>query len=347
MNKKFLFFTISLFTVSLLTISVSFASPAYVRPEKIIMVWDYISGRNDNQKPDQRIHTDGLDVVSPTWFSLKNRAGDITSMADSGYVLWAHGSGIKVWAVFENRSDTAMTQSALSGSARQKKITAQIVSYARQYRLDGINIDFESINRETGKNFESFIAGLYAQLKPLNITLSIDLPLSLDLKNEVYDINQIAKNCDYIVMMAYDQHYLDSGHAGPVAEIGWVKQGIEEILKYVNPDKVILGIPFYTRIWTESMEGANYSLTSAMEGMEATRELFRQNTGIRERSAETGQVYAEYKSGQKRIMAWLEDEHSLSLKLDAVNDYELAGMSAWRAGWEWQGIWDLINAYFE
>jgi len=342
MNKKILFWSVILFTLA-----VSFAEAQYVPPDKIIMLWDYNSGDETQPPPENRIIPDGLDVISPTWFSLSSGEGDIFSLADSEYVAWAHNNGVKVWALLENRSDNLMTYWALFSESKRKKIIGQITGFVRDYGLDGINIDFEQIKPGTGKLFENFIVELYAQLKTMGVTLSVDIPFPLADISGVYDLALIAENSDYLVLMAYDQHNVDSEHIGAVAAISWVKQGIEDALSRVSSDKIILGIPFFTRVWIEDSSGGILTVSSELEGMKDAYETFDKAARIWGRDRATAQIYAEYSQGSKRYKTWLEDEHSISLKLDTINDYELAGMSAWRSGWEMPGIWDLVNSYFE
>jgi len=325
----------------------SSAGAEYVRPSRIVMLWDFIQRTADNRNPGKRITHNGINVLSPTWFSIKNRNGTVSSLADKGYVRWAHDNGIKVWAIFENRSDRDLTFWILSNNARRKGIIDRITGYVREYGLDGINIDFEAMSPETGRYFEQFITELYQALKPLGIVLSVDIPLPARDMREICDIGIIARNSDYIILMGYDQHHSASETIGPVAAIGWVRQGIKEALQYFSRDRLILGIPFYTRIWIENRKGSAVTTSSELKGMKETYERFKKNSRIWDRDRATEQIYAEYSEGTKTYKVWLEDEHSISLKLDAVNDYDLAGISAWRSGWEWNETWDMIYAYFK
>ena len=319
----------------------------YARPEKIVMLWDYISRIEDNLRPEKRIKHRGLDVLSPTWFSIRNGAGDLSSLADRNYVRWAHDNGIKVWAVFENESKDSLTATALSNRNKRKKIIDQLAGFAWEYNLDGINIDFEAMSSSTGKLFELFMAELYERLHPLGITISVDIPFPVGDIQKIYNIGLIAKNCDYVVMMGYDQHHRESHTFGPVAAIDWVRQGIKDTLQHVGRDRIILGIPFYTRVWEENREGGAIRTASELMGMKEAYDMFNKTASVWGRDRATEQIYAEFDVGQKRYKAWLEDIHSLSLKLDAVYDYNLAGLSAWRRGWEWNEIWDMINKYFQ
>ena len=318
-----------------------------VHPEKIVMVWDYIGKKQDNQAPDKKIVHKGLDVVSPTWFSIKNRNGDVSSFADKGYVQWAHDNALEIWALFENKSDTQLTSRVLSSAAARKKMIGQITGFVREYKLDGINIDFEALSQATGKYFEQFIIELYKELKPLKVTLSVDIPFPVSEIQTIYSISLIADNSDYVVMMAYDQHYEGSKAIGPTAAINWVKRGIEETLNYVSHNKIILGIPFYTRVWIEDQRSGEVKTSSELRGMKDAFEMFDGISSIWRRGNITEQIYAEFERDTKRYKVWLEDDISISLKLDVINDYDLAGMSAWRRGWEWNETWDIINEHFK
>lgn len=312
---------------------------------EIVMVWDYIAKKEDNRWPDKRIAHQGLNVLSPTWFAI-SKNGTVSDLADKKYVQWAHQNGLEVWALVENKSDDQMTYAALSNASRRKKIVRQLVGFVQTYDLDGINVDFEALEAETGRYFELLIAELYQELSPRGICLSVDIPFPPSYVEYVYDLKKIADHSDYLVIMAYNQHDAYSKTMGPVATIDWVKEGIQETLQYTSAQKIILGLPFYTRIWTERKENGTLHITSDTDGMRSAYEQFAANASVWQREEKTGQIYAEYTDGLGRHMTWLEDNHSLSLKLDRVNDDHLAGVAAWRRGLEWPETWAMIAAYF-
>ena len=341
MVKKLICFLFPLFFLPAV-----FTEAQYVRPVKTKMVWDFIHGKEDNRNVEKGFIHDSLDVISPTWFYIDSAYGEVASFADREYVKWAHDRGLKVWPVFENSSNNALTFFALSDKKNRGRIVEQILEYVSWYDLDGININFEALRGETGIYYEQLIVELYERLKPFGITLSVDIPLPVNSILGVYDLHLIAGNSDFIVIMGYDQHNNDSPIIGPVAAIDWVKKGIEDTLQYVSPDKVILGIPFYTRVWLENRTGGRQP-ASELRGMKEAFEVFENAARIWRRESITEQIYAEYSNGETTFKVWLEDEHSISLKLDLINDYDLAGMSAWRRGWEWEETWDMIEAYFQ
>ena len=349
MKRIILFFAIGLFFIPMSfargVIENSQASDnVYELPERIVMIWDLIIRAEDNLRSKARIVNPGLNVISPTWFCISSEEGDVSSLASREYIEWAHDNGILVWPVFENKSDNWLTYKSLSDGDRRQRIIEQLVRYSREYKFDGINLNFEAMSRDTGKYYELFVMELYEKLRPLGIIVSIDIPIHIGDLNRIYDIGLIADNSDYVVIMAYDQYDSYSPEIGPTAAIAWVRQGVEEIVEIIAPEKLILGIPFYSIVWCEDItNGERFSETL---GMAQIYEIFSVNPRIWARDMITEQIFAEFETDYISYRTWLEDEHSISLKLDAIYDFNLAGLSAWRRGLELPEIWGLINAYF-
>ena len=163
---------------------------------------------------------------------------------------------------------------------------------------------------------------------------------------------------DYVVIMGYDEHYAGSEEAGSVASINYVRSGIENTLKDVPAEKVINAVPFYTRLWEErpkteeelAQEDENstssaYVVTSKAYGMNAARSVLADNGVEPVWDEETCQYYAEYTVGDSVYRIWLEEEESIAIKAALIKEYNLAGISAWKLGFERQEIWDVILRY--
>lgn len=309
---------------------------------KINLVWD-VKGKAAVLEKEGKIS--GLNVLAPTWFSLISDSGLIANKAEMGYAAAAHQKGYKVWALVDNGFDPNMTHAILYSRSARDKVINQLIFYAALYQLDGINIDFENIYDDDKDQLSEFVSELSAVLKQQNLTISIDVtvPLNVSFWSKCYDRRKLAEAVDYVMVMTYDEYWAASPVSGPVASLGWVESSLQKTLKQVPKQKLLLGIPFYTRQWAESdVDGAVKTKAKTMSMMDVER-------CIKERNLEVvwlddkGLNYTEYYADDKRYRIWIEDEKSLALKVNLVNTYDLAGVAAWRKGFERPEIWPVID----
>jgi spore germination protein YaaH len=310
---------------------------------KLNMVWDYIH----RVTPDMsgQIPPQGLDIISPTWFSIVNGQGEIESKADISYIEWAHENNLAVWALIKNNFDPDITHEFLSSSETRDKIIRQILMYAELFRLDGINLDFENVYYEDKDMLVQFVRELTPILREAGILVSMDVTAKSSSLNWslCYDRKELGKVVDYIMLMAYDEHWATSPVSGSVASIGWVENSIVTLLEDVPPEKVILGLPFYTREWEETPnENGDYIVTSRALSMAQAKQILETNKAQPIWDEKTGQNFAFYKKGDSIFKIWLEDEQSIKLKAELVKKYNLAGTAAWRKGFEEPEIWDVL-----
>lgn len=310
---------------------------------KLNMVWDYIY----KVTPDKSMEKSpaGLDIISPTWFSIVDGQGTIESKADISYIQWAHNNNLAVWALINNNFDPDITHEFLSSSETRDKIIRQILMYAELFRLDGINIDFENVYFEDKDLLVQFVRELTPILHEAGIVVSMDVTSKSTSPNWslCYDRKELGKVVDYMILMAYDEHWATSPVSGSVASIGWVKQGIVTLLEDVPPEKVILGLPFYTREWEETpTENGNITVKSRALSMTQAKQILKQNDTHMSWDEKAGQNFAYYTKGDKVYKIWLEDEKSIKLKAALVKKYDLAGAAAWRKGFEEPKIWEVL-----
>lgn len=313
---------------------------------KINLVWEMMySGR---PKLSSIGSMEGLDVVSPTWFQIINDKGDILNRSDAGYVDWAHSRGYKVWALLANDfGDPSMTHKVLNNTDVRDNIIRQMLTYASLYNLDGINIDFENINIEDRDALTQFVREITPFFREQGLVVSIDVgvPDGSENYSRCYDIEALGKIVDYMMLMAYDQHWSTSPVAGSVAQLSWVERKLKRTLEMIRPDKLILGIPFYIRLWEEKLDESGKIKVSNPKAltMEEAHNLIQENDADVKWDEESGQFYAEYTSNGALYKIWLEDENSINLKSSLVHKYGLAGTAAWRRGSEVQEVWQVLN----
>jgi spore germination protein YaaH len=313
------------------------------RPQgKINLTWEHVVSRN----PDVAAIKDmpGLNVVSPTWFSVIDDQGTVKNKADSRYVRWAHARGYKVWALVDNGFDPARTSAVLSDLRKRESIIQQILAYASLYSLDGINIDFENINYSDRGLLVQFVREMAPLCREQGLVVSMDVTFKSKSLNwsMCYDRKALAQAVDYIMVMGYDEHTAGSPVAGSVGSLPWVEEGLQAVLEEVPADRLLLGVPFYTRLWREETKNGVFTVTSKALGMEAAEETLRQNRAVIQWDAVARQNFGVFREGQAQCKIWLEDQESMALRVALVKKYGLAGIASWRRGFEKPAIWNVI-----
>ena len=322
-----------------------YVEPVYeanTRDYKINMAWHGIGGVDGNETLDAMLGgTKGINVISPTWFTLVGNQGDFSSFATKTYVDKAHERGIEVWALVGNvESKDVDMYEVLAGTTNRTHLIDGLINTALEYKLDGLNIDFENISLDAGEPFIEFIRELSIPCREHGIVLSVDNYVPMD-HTDHYNRAEQGLVADYVVIMGYDEHYGGSKEAGSVASIDFVEKGIANTVEQVPAEKIINGIPFYTRIW----ETAGTNVSSQAVGMEKAQEYITQH-GITTRwDEETCQNYGEYQSESGFCQVWLEDAESIHVKLNIMQKYGIAGVAEWKLGYEVDSIWDVIEEY--
>ena len=258
------------------------------------------------------------------------------------YIKWAKANNYEVWAMFSNNSYKETTTQILNSYELRTKVINNIVSLAVQYELDGINLDFENMLTEDKDMYSRFVIELKPKLQEAGITLSVDVtaPDGGSAWSECYDRNVIGDVADYIVFMAYDQYGTGSSKAGTTAGYNWVETNLKKFVdrEEIDSNKIILGIPFYTRLWTES----NGTATSKTVNMNSIDAVLPSNV-TKEWNEELKQYYVEYTQDGKTYKMWIEDEESIKNKVVLVKQYNLAGVAAWEKDRETENIWGVIK----
>ena len=348
------------------TTSREFEEPVYTNISKdytVNMAWHNVSNSDANSYILETIAgTKGLTTIAPTWFNLADTEGNISSLADADYVNYVHQSNLEVWAVLRdfhggiNSYDE--TYEVLSYTSKRTKIINQVIANAIETGIDGINLDFELVSTECGEHYIQFVRELSVRCRQNGLVLSVDNYVPQPY-NEHYDIEEQGVVADYVVIMGYDEHTEGSYEAGSVASIGYLENGIEDALESVSAEKLIAGVPFFTRLWFETpkteeelaeqagTEAASYpnKVTSSAYGMTEAAQVVADAGAQTQWDEETMQNYAEWEADGGTYKIWLEDDQSLEEKLKVIKSNNLAGVAEWSLGMEDSGVWDLILQY--
>ena len=309
---------------------------------KVSLIWDYYSQYVTAPVRDGTI--EGVNVVSPSFYEI-TASGDIDAnigVDGKNYIEWAHANGYKVWPMVSNSElgDLDAMSKILEKFETRGYLIENIVSELIEAGVDGVNIDFENMYQEDKENFSRFLIELAPRLHEAGLTLSVDVtaPDGSETWSLCYDRNTIGKVADYIIFMGYDQNGPSSTEAGTVAGANWVELNIKKFLgqEGVESNKLILGIPFYTRLWKED----DGTLTSSVVNMRSV--TIPEGVG-KTWDEETKQFYIEYEKNGATYKMWIEDEESIKAKLDLVNQYDLAGAGFWSKDRELNTVWSIIN----
>ena len=286
---------------------------------------------------------DSINVISPTWFRLSDNKGGISNIASYDSVKKCHDKGIQVWALLNNFDNKDVDSSVVLGSTSARdNLINNLIGAAVAYDLDGINVDFEYLQESDADGFLEFVRELSIKCENNDIVLSIDnyVPSSF---HAFYDYAEQAKYADYIVIMAYDEHYAGGDEAGSVSSIGFVSDAAKNMLEYVPKEQIVMGLPFYYRLWVTNSTG----LSSSAIHMDETEELLEKYDVTTTWLDDVGQSYAEFDRDDSFYQMWIEDPKSLGLKLSVVKENDLAGAAFWKLGLETAAAWDVINEYLQ
>ena len=316
---------------------------------KINMTWDYYS--EVGSAPDRTGTTiDGVNVVSPSFFYIDENGRFTENVGESGeaYIDWAHENGYKVWPMVSNapaaNESLEITSEIMNSYENRKELIEQIVDACVAYDLDGINIDFENMKQEDIDLYSRFIIELTPRLNEIGMVVSVDVtaPDGGETWSMCFDRNVIGDVADYIVFMAYDQNGVSSTTPGTTAGYNWVELNLVKFLQTeeIDPDKLILGIPFYTRIWTEDTDGV--IVRNSTVNMEDIEDILPDNVE-RTWDDELKQYYVEYQEENYTRKMWIEDIESLKAKVSLVNEDNLAGVASWQYGMETEDVWSMLK----
>ncbi len=282
-----------------------------------------------------------INVISPTWFSLSDNAGNFTHIASREYVQTAHERGIQVWGLVEDITNDVDTYEILGNRVSRTHLIEGLIEAALAYELDGLNIDFEGIRRRDGVHFVQFLRELSIRCREEGVILSVDnYPPS---GRPYYDYDEQGAVADYVVLMGYDEHWGGSGDPGSSSSQPFVESSLDNLLELVPADKVINALPFYTRLWTTS----GNSVTDKAIFMRSIDNVVSDYRMIIDFDEATGQKYARAEANGVIYEMWIEDYASIENKLIAVKERDLAGVAAWRLGYEEQAVWELIGTYIQ
>lgn len=315
------------------------------RDHKINLVWHQSTSTESNDAmAEMTAEMTGVNVISPTWFSVTDETGTISSLASADYVKLAHEAGREVWGLIDNFNEAFDETTDLAYASVRSRIIEQLLAEAASCGMDGINVDFENLKEAGIPHYLQFLRELTSAAHAQNLVVSVDTPVP-QAYTMYYQRGEQARFVDYMIVMAYDEHFAGSEKAGSVSSLPFVQQAVEEMTRVMPADQVICGIPFYTRVWTEKF--GQSAITSEVLGMDGAKNYAKENQMTETWDASLGQNVATVETSDARYTIWMEDEQSMEEKLKVIQSADLAGVAEWKLGFECADVWSLISEYIE
>ena len=326
----------------------SYEEPIYTYTElgeKVRLGWHQVTVEKANDNLEQVVkNASEMNVISPTWYRLIDTQGNISSIASASYVQKAHEMGLQVWALIDNFASDVSTYEVLSSSKARATLIENMMKEAKAYGFDGWNIDFESLTAQTGVHYIQFLKELSIQCRKEGFVLSVDNHVPAPY-NEFYDLKTQGKVVDYVIIMAYDEHYAGSKTAGSVSSMSFFKKAVKDTLDKMPKERIVIGVPFYTRLWAEQVVDGAVKVSSEALTMDKAKNVLTSRSITAEWKEEVGQYYAQYEEDEITYKIWLEEETSMHKRLEIISGAEVAGIATWRLGQEAEGIWPMIEQY--
>lgn len=315
------------------------------RDHKINLVWHQSTSTESNDAmAEMTAEMTGVNVISPTWFSVTDETGTISSLASADYVKLAHDAGREVWGLIDNFNEAFDETTDLAYASVRSRIIEQLLAEAASCGMDGINVDFENLKEAGIPHYLQFLRELTSAAHAQNLVVSVDTPVP-QAYTMYYQRGEQARFVDYMIVMAYDEHFAGSEEAGSVSSLPFVQQAVEEMTRVMPADQVICGVPFYTRVWTEKF--GQSAITSEVLGMDGAKNYAKENQMTETWDASLGQNVATVETSDARYTIWMEDEQSMEEKLKVIQSADLAGVAEWKLGFECADVWSLISKYIE
>lgn len=292
---------------------------------------------------------EGLNVVSPCWYDLETADGKLkVKPAPADYAIRAHTQGYQVWPLVTSSFDHQLFHQVLASTTARQFFIQQLLDEAKRTQVDGFNLDFENIKDEDKDRLTSFVKEISKALRAerLKVSMDVTIPSGASFWSKCYDHQALGQEVDYVMLMAYDQYTPSQHVAGPTAALDWVEKGVQKTLKLVPPQKLVLGVPLYMRIWsrdltTGKVTGKTLSMPDAEKITVKASLLPSWQAEYNDRQA---LLKCSYEEKNQRFTYWLEDANSIRRKAALIKKYELAGAASWRKGFETDDVWPVLAA---
>jgi len=230
---------------------------------------------------------------------------------------------------------------------------------------DGVDLNFEQLPYMKRERFNLFVKQFREQLdnqiNGKNPVISVTLP-ALD-SREIFDILELQKYADIMVIMGYDYNTGNQvqGAVAPLRSAEGKNISLSNTVEYylkngIDSSKTVLALPYYGSMWTGDVD-KNGDVESKFERKVTYREimnLFSKDVAVNsgtspflDKKSMTNYYNLIYPDNTTKEI-WYDDDYTLGKKFDYAISKNLKGVGIWALGYDngYVELWDVIDDRF-
>jgi cellulose synthase/poly-beta-1,6-N-acetylglucosamine synthase-like glycosyltransferase/spore germination protein YaaH/peptidoglycan/xylan/chitin deacetylase (PgdA/CDA1 family) len=298
-----------------------------------------------NSLASLQLHYRDIDLLVPEQLHSTKRDGQLDVERDPKLDAWVKSLGIEIPEMpLLNNSDGTnwyvpeMAALLHNADARQRlvqDVVEQIVN-AGQY---GLALDFEQIPATSQRDFVAFVGEMAAGLHGAELKLMVEVPAN----DPSFKYKEIAQQADAIVMMNYDQHWLFS-EPGPIAPQEWFVKNLDDMLKRVPAEKLVMGISSYGYDWPDKKGLAAHEKALSESFEEAMVTASESDASVEYDADSLNPHYSYYDEKNHVHDVWFLDGITAYNELRAAERAGVRGTAIWRLGSEDPSLWSIWDA---
>jgi spore germination protein YaaH len=288
----------------------------------------------------------------------------MTAFPTDATVTTALANGVKVNLCVTLFQSTTQFSTFFGSATAQSNLITNLINLVIAANANGINIDFEGpgLNTTYSTQFAAFMASLSTQLHSAVPVSELSIDLQGSFAGSTTFLNGLLPSVDMFILMGYDYYWAGQLYPGPIAPTyqfpkatsdpnghGNVANDLNNLLKIVDKNKVILAMPYYGRRWRTTNGCVIPADGSAAAISTQTYYQFRDNTSgyysntLRE--INSFNAYHCFDASAIPNQQFIDDTFSLQKKYDIIKQRGIAGAAVWRLGYDagYNDCWNLVN----
>lgn len=327
-----------------------------VATDQFIRAAFYTPWTGSTSAPALQKQGDKLNMVFPEWFFVDTmNTVKLQTRIDSAGLAVMRKQNLRIVPMLTNfnssktKFDGHLIHAILNDPQKQQQFIQSIIDTLTFYQLAGINIDFEELIETGNDPLSVFQKNLYRQLHAKNLLVTQDIAAF----NSDYDLAELGKYNDYIILMAYDQ-YNNGTLPGPVSDQKWIEQALDNAADKIPGNKIILGFAGYGYDWAEyrdedgllqrSIEDITYAQAVDRAKLSGAVIDYDNNSYNLHYSYEEERTVDKTNRGIKiKHTVWFTDAATAFNILRFADEYGIAGTVLWRLGSEDPRLWTFYH----